>query len=155
GMPWSTCPAEKVGAPSYCPASDGTARRKAAHARSAAEAEETQDRCMISTLYATPNRRWRPPLSRLLPEISPKTALREGAPLALFEQGEIDDVEPAEEAVDNGPQDRMVVGIGNGDGERRAEADAVFGTFDAVIDIHSCLLKSLDQHAALRLCHRA
>jgi hypothetical protein len=46
---------------------------------------------------------------------------------ALFEQRKIDHVEPAQEAVDDRPQDRLVVDVRNGDGERRAETDAVFG----------------------------
>jgi hypothetical protein len=33
----------------------------------------------------------------------------------------------------------MVVGIGDRNRERGAEADPVFGTFDAVIDVHGCL----------------
>src|SRR4029077_2693452 len=53
------------------------------------------------------------------------------------EQRDIDHVEPAQDAVDDRPQDRMVVGIGDRDGERRAEADAVFRALDpnAVISI--------------------
>jgi len=45
-------------------------------------------------------------------------------------QRDIDDVEPAQDAVDDRPQDRMVVGIGDRDGERRAEAHAVFRALD-------------------------
>src|SRR5690349_19020753 len=46
-------------------------------------------------------------------------------------QRDEDHVEPAEQAVDDRPQDRMVVGVGDRDGERRAEADAVFRALDA------------------------
>src|SRR6476619_4864262 len=55
------------------------------------------------------------------------------AQVRLFEQGEIDHVEPAEDPVDDGPQDRMVVGVGNGDGERGTEAHAIFHALRAVI----------------------
>ena len=46
------------------------------------------------------------------------------------EQGEIDHVKPAQNAVDDRPEDRVVVGIGDRDRERRAKADAVFGALD-------------------------
>jgi len=45
-------------------------------------------------------------------------------------QRDIDDVEPAQDAVDDRPQDRMIVGIGDRDGERRAEAHAVLRALD-------------------------
>src|ERR1051325_5393628 len=68
----------------------------------------------------------------------PRTSRR-----VLFEQDVIDHIKPAEEAVDDRPQHRMVVGVGDRDGKRRAKADAVFGAFDAVIDdlsVHETLL---------------
>ena len=43
-----------------------------------------------------------------------------------MKQREIDHIEPAEDPVDDGPEDRMVVAVGDGDGERRTKADAVF-----------------------------
>src|SRR5262245_7400351 len=63
--------------------------------------------------------------------------------LALLEQHVIDHIEPAEEAVDDRPQHRVVVGVGDRDGKRRTKADAVFRAFDAVIDersVHETLL---------------
>src|SRR5262249_48548295 len=63
--------------------------------------------------------------------------------LELLEQHIIDHIKPAEEAVDDRPQHRVVVGVGDRDGKRRAEADAVFCAFDAVIDersVHEALL---------------
>src|SRR5215470_6427356 len=55
----------------------------------------------------------------------------------LLEQQVIDHIEPAEEAVDDRPQHRVVVGVGDRDGKCRAEADGVFCAFDAVIDERS------------------
>jgi hypothetical protein len=51
----------------------------------------------------------------------------------LFEQGEVDHIEPTEDPVDDSPQDRVVVRIGDGDGERGTEAHAIFHAFRAVI----------------------
>lgn len=42
----------------------------------------------------------------------------------------IDHVEPAQNAVDDRPEDRVVVGIGDRDGERRAKAHAVLRALD-------------------------
>src|ERR1700733_4671822 len=43
---------------------------------------------------------------------------------------DIDDVEPAQDAVDDRPQDRVVVGIGDRDGEGRAKTHAIFRALD-------------------------
>ena len=51
--------------------------------------------------------------------------------MRLFEQGKIDDVEPAEKAVDDGPKDRVIVGVGNCDRQGRAKAHPVFRPFEA------------------------
>ena len=48
----------------------------------------------------------------------------------LAEQCDIDDVEPAENAVDDRPEDGMIVGVGDRDRKRRAEADTVFCSLD-------------------------
>src|SRR5258707_15185849 len=45
-------------------------------------------------------------------------------------QRDIDHVEPAQNAVDDRPEDRVVVGIGDRDGERGAETHAVFRALD-------------------------
>src|SRR5258705_12244437 len=45
-------------------------------------------------------------------------------------QRDIDHVEPAQNAVDDRPENRVVVGIGDRDGERRAKAHAVFRALD-------------------------
>src|SRR6476660_3441278 len=52
-------------------------------------------------------------------------------PASSPEQRDIDYVEPAKNAVDDRPQDRMVVGVGDRDGERRAKTHAVFRALDA------------------------
>src|SRR5690349_3894252 len=52
---------------------------------------------------------------------------RAGSP----EQRDINYVKPAENAVDDRPENRVVVGVGDRDRQRRAEADAVFGALDA------------------------
>src|SRR4029078_8639041 len=46
------------------------------------------------------------------------------------EQRDIDHVEPAKNAVDDRPQDRMGVGIGDSKRQRRAKTDAVFRALD-------------------------
>src|SRR6202035_1995420 len=65
------------------------------------------------------------------------------------EQREIDDIDPAEDAVDDRPQDRMVVRIGDRDRQRRAEADAIFGAFDAngviAASVHPHLLGAMSR----------
>src|SRR6266403_3283032 len=45
-------------------------------------------------------------------------------------QRDIDHVEPAQNAVDDRPENRVVVGIGDRDGERRAKTHAVFRALD-------------------------
>src|SRR4029453_9128446 len=70
----------------------------------------------------------------------------DGAAGALFEQHEIDHVEPAQEAVDDRPQDRLVVDVRDCGGERRAEADAVFGAFPPIVvdrSVHRLLQVSM------------
>src|SRR6266446_897608 len=47
-----------------------------------------------------------------------------------LEQRDVDHVEPAQDAMDDRPEDRVVVGIGDRDGECRAEAHAVFRALD-------------------------
>jgi hypothetical protein len=73
----------------------------------AAETETSQDLCMIFALTRRHPPRaagdWWPQTSSLGVEISPKTGDGEGGPVRLFEQGKIDDVEPAEKAVNDGP----------------------------------------------------
>jgi hypothetical protein len=57
------------------------------------------------------------------------------------EQREINHIEPAQDAVDDGPEYRVVRGIGDGNGERRAKADAVFRSLNAghvvAISVHA------------------
>ena len=45
-------------------------------------------------------------------------------------QRDIDHVEPAQNAVDDRPENRVVVGLGDRDGERRAKTHAVFRALD-------------------------
>jgi hypothetical protein len=45
------------------------------------------------------------------PKSRPKTAFREVGPARLFKQSKTNDVEPPEEAVDDGPWDRVFVGV--------------------------------------------
>src|SRR5206468_1564420 len=56
----------------------------------------------------------------------PGYMLQAGSP----KQREIDHIEPAQDAVDDRPQDRVVVGIGDRDGECRAKTHAVFRALD-------------------------
>jgi hypothetical protein len=52
--------------------------------------------------------------------------LQAGSP----KQRNVDHVEPAQDAMDDRPEDRVVVGIGDRDGERRAKTHAVFRALD-------------------------
>ena len=51
----------------------------------------------------------------------------------LLKQHVIDHIKPVEEAVDDRPQHRMVVGVGDRDSERGAKTNAVLSAFNAVI----------------------
>src|SRR5437868_15291956 len=65
--------------------------------------------------------------ARRCPTAHPLYLLYAGSP----KQREIDHVEPAQDAVDDRPEDRMVAGVGDRDGERRAKTHTVFRALDA------------------------
>src|SRR5205823_1168370 len=62
------------------------------------------------------------------------------------EQQEKDHVDPAENPVDDGPHDRVVVVVGDRDRQGRAEAGAVLGAFDpdpvGALPVHAALAGS-------------
>ena len=62
-------------------------------------------------------------------------------------QREINHIKPAQDAVDDGPEYRVVRCIGDGNGERRTKAYAVFRSLDAsdviAISVHAFPLRGL------------
>lgn len=48
------------------------------------------------------------------------------------DEGGVEDVEPGKEALDDGPEDRVVVGVADHDSQGRAEPDAGVDDLDAI-----------------------